>query len=131
MLISAIEALNASGKKPVGHLKLLVPRIAPDLVLLPVLPAFRNAHPEISVEVDINDQSIDVITGQMDARIRLGHFIELDRVTVRLSAPFKWCVVGAPQYFAKHGRPKVPGDLVSIDISTNLAYHLRTKLFYT
>ena len=108
----AIEALTASGKKPMGHLKLSVPRIALDLVLLPLLPAFRNAHPEISVEVDVNDQSIDVITGHMDAGIRLGHFIELDMVTVRLSAPFKWCVVGAPQYFAKHGRPKVPRDLV-------------------
>jgi len=32
-------------------------------------------------------------------------------IAVRITQDFRWCVVGAPSYFATHGRPRSPQDL--------------------
>jgi len=108
----ALEELNALRSQPVGLLRLSVPRIALDLVVLPALPGFRRAQPGIKVEVDVNDTSVDLMESGFDAGIRIGHDIERDMVAVRLTRDFRWCVLGTPDYFAARGRPRTPGDLL-------------------
>jgi DNA-binding transcriptional LysR family regulator len=107
----ALEALATLSQHPVGHLRLSVPRIALDLVMLPLLPDFRRAYPEVSVELDVNDASVDLTTGRFDAGIRIGEFIERDMIAVRITPDFRWSVVGAPGYFATRGPPGTPQDL--------------------
>ncbi|MBV8835674.1 MAG: LysR family transcriptional regulator [Alphaproteobacteria bacterium] len=109
----ALEELNALRSLPVGLLRLSVPRIALDLVVLPALPGFRRAQPGIKVEVDVNDASVDLMESGFDAGIRIGHDIERDMVAVRLTRDFRWCVLGTADYFAAHGRPRVPSDLLA------------------
>ncbi len=79
--------------------------------MLRVLPAFRKSCPEITLEIDVNDASIDLMAERFDAGIRIGDFIERDMIAVRITPDFRWVVVGAPGYFAAHGRPKSPSDL--------------------
>lgn len=109
----AIEELAAMRSKATGLLRLSVPRIALDLVVLPLLPAFRIAYPDIKIEVDVDDASIDLMREGFDAGIRIGRFIERDMVAVRLTPDFHWRVLGSPAYFAKHGKPRTPGDLLA------------------
>lgn len=111
-IAEAVEELNALRSEPVGLLRLSVPRIALDLVVLPALPGFRRACPKIKVEVDVNDASVDLMESGFDAGIRIGSFIERDMVAVRLTRDFRWCVLGSPDYFAAHGRPRTPQDLL-------------------
>jgi DNA-binding transcriptional LysR family regulator len=108
----ALEDLNALRSEPAGSLKLSVPRIALDLVVLPALPRFRRAYPAIKVEVDVDDASVDLMEGGFDAGIRIGSFIERDMVAVRLTRDFRCCVIGSPDYFAAHGKPRTPKDLL-------------------
>lgn len=107
----AVVEVGASRGRPAGQLKLTVPRIAVDLVIAPVLPGFRRAFPEISVEIDVNDASIDLVSNGFDAGIRIGRFIEKDMVGVRLTTDFRWCVVGSPAYLEQHGAPRSPEEL--------------------
>jgi DNA-binding transcriptional LysR family regulator len=109
----AFEELNALRSQPVGQLRLSVPRIALDLVVLPALPAFRRTYPAIKIEVDVNDASVDLMESGFDAGIRIGGHIERDMVAVRLTRDFRWCVLGSPGYFAAHGRPHTPKDLLA------------------
>jgi DNA-binding transcriptional LysR family regulator len=111
----ALDGISALRAKPAGYLRLSVPRIALSLVLWRVLPDFRKAFPDIEVELDINDASIDVIGHQYDAGIRIGEFIEQDMIAVRLTEPFRWVVVGSKVYFDALGRPSKPTDLVHHD----------------
>ena len=108
----ALEELNALRRQPVGLLKLSVPRIALDLVVLPALPGFRRACPGIKVEIDVNDASVDLMESGFDAGIRIGSYIERDMVAVRLTRDFRWCVLGSPDYLAGHGKPRTPQDLL-------------------
>jgi DNA-binding transcriptional LysR family regulator len=84
-------------------------------------PELRRAYPDVTVEIDVNDASIDTIAEGFDAGTRIGDFIERDMVAVRIIArelvalritpAFRWVVVGAPAYFAARGRPRTPKDL--------------------
>jgi DNA-binding transcriptional LysR family regulator len=109
----AVEELNALRSQPVGQLRLSVPRIALDLVVLPALPDFRRAYPTIKVDVDVNDASVDLMESGFDAGIRIGVDIERDMVAVRLTRDFRWCVLGSPDYLAARGMPRTPKDLLS------------------
>jgi DNA-binding transcriptional LysR family regulator len=110
-IIEALDALAILRRRPAGNLRLSVPRIALDLVVYPVLPELRRAYPDVTVEIDVNDASVDLIAEGFDAGIRIGDFIERDMVAVRITPEFRWVVVGAPAYFAAHGRPRTPQDL--------------------
>lgn len=108
----ALGELSASRGQPAGVLKLSVPRIALELVMLPLLPHFRRAHPAIRIEIDVNDAFVDLMENGFDAGIRIGNVIERDMVAVRLTRNFQWCVVGSPDYFAARGKPRAPKDLL-------------------
>ena len=107
----ALEALIQLRQRPIGRLRLSVPRIALDLVIVPVLPEFRRAYPDVSVEIAVDDTSVDLTADGFDAGIRIGEFIERDMVAVRITQDFRWSVLGTPSYFAARGRPRSPKDL--------------------
>ena len=111
-ITEALAELDAERGRPSGLLRLSVPRIAIDLVLLPVLPGFRDAYPGVRVEIDVNDASVDVAREGFDAGIRIGRFIESDLVAVRLTNAFRWQVLGTPEYLRRHGTPRRPEDLL-------------------
>lgn len=48
-----------------------------------------------------------------DAGIHLGEFIERDMIAVRISRDQRAAIVGAPEYFASHPRPRTPRDLTN------------------
>lgn len=103
---------NLSGS-PSGTLRLLVHHIAAREVMMPVLPAFLAAYPDIAVEVITDTKRRDLVGGGFDAGIRIGEFIDQDMLTVRVTPPFSWVVVGSPTYFAAHGKPETPDDLAN------------------
>src|SRR5580704_5526910 len=109
----ALDALGALRQRPSGNLRLSVPHIALDLVILRVLPEFRKACPDVTIELDVNDASIDLMAERFDAGIRIGDDIERDMIAVRITPDFRWVIVGTPGYFAEHGRPRSPKDLTT------------------
>jgi DNA-binding transcriptional LysR family regulator len=111
-IVEALGEIDALRQRPSGVLRLSVPRIALDLVALPVLPVFREAYPDIEVELDVNDASVDIAAEGFDAGVRIGRFVERDMVAVRLTPSFRWRVLGTPAYLARHGVPRKPEDLL-------------------
>lgn len=110
-LVAAAEAARGLGQRPSGLLRLSVPRAVVPLILEPVIASFCAAYPEIELEIAVSEELVDLATGGFDAGIRLGHLIAADMVAVRLTPPFPFVVVGAPDYFARRGRPERLDDL--------------------
>src|ERR1700731_2786892 len=94
-LVAASEAARDLGQRPTGLLRLSVPRAVVPLILEPVIASFCQAYPEIELEIAASDEMVDLATGGVDAGIRLGQFISLDMVAVRLPPPFPFAVVGS------------------------------------
>lgn len=107
----AVEATQALKGRVTGTLRLNAPRVAITMILTPVLTLLAQRHQDLTVEVTSEDGFVDIVEGGYDAGIRLGEAIAQDMIAVRLTAPFKFIVVGAPDYLAGRGEPKTLADL--------------------
>jgi DNA-binding transcriptional LysR family regulator len=110
--IAALTEASARPGEAVGRLRLSVPRAAVPFVITPVVPAFRARHPRVEVEISVEDRLVDIVAEGFDAGVRLTEAIDRDMVQVRLTDPFRFVVVGAPDYLQRHGTPKRPEDLL-------------------
>lgn len=95
-----------------GSLRLNVPRIACRVGLPALLAEYARRHPEVRVEVQVEDRQVDIVKEGFDAGIRARASIHKDMIEVRLTPPIHFRVVGSKRYFARHPKPKHPRDLV-------------------
>ena len=107
----AIEAVNSFRDKPIGTLRLSMPRVAAVVVVGPLLPQFLLKFPEIKLEVNVDDTHSDIVGGRFDAGIRIGERIEKDMIAVRLLDKFRIMAVASPAYLARHPAPATLEDL--------------------
>jgi DNA-binding transcriptional LysR family regulator len=107
----AIEAVNSFRDKPVGTLRLSMPRAAAVAVVGPLLPQFLLKFPEIKLEVNVDDTHSDIVGGRFDAGIRWGERIAKDMIAVRLLDKFRFMAVASPAYLARHPAPATLEDL--------------------
>lgn len=112
---AALSDLTREGEAVRGTLRLTVGRVVAPLVVEPVLPALLAAHPELAVEVSVDDRFVDIVAEGFDAGVRLEEAIEPDLTAARLVAPFRFVIVGAPSYLARRGYPQQPQDLLAHD----------------
>jgi DNA-binding transcriptional LysR family regulator len=110
--MTALTEVSAQPGETVGRVRLSVPHTAWPYVIAPVLPTFRARHPRIEVDVVAEDRLVDIVAEGYDAGVRLTEAIERDMVQVRLTGAFRFVVVGAPSYLARHGTPNRPEDLL-------------------
>ncbi|WP_410952064.1 LysR substrate-binding domain-containing protein [Pseudomonas sp. S1(2024)] len=102
MLSHAIQA-------PRGRLRVSLPTIGYRF-LLPLMPAFRKAYPEIELEMDFNDHLVDLIDDGFDVVIRSGGLAD-SKLMSRKLGPFRFVMCAAPTYLARKGRPQTLADL--------------------
>jgi DNA-binding transcriptional LysR family regulator len=109
---TALIALSNLRDKPAGTLRITMPRHVAISVLWPMMPDFLTAHPDIRIEMTIDEGLTDIIESRYDAGIRFGEKVAKDMVAVRVSHDVRWAVVGSPAYFTNHPVPNTPQDLV-------------------
>lgn len=109
----AMDALAEWRDRPSGTVRITTFAYAAKQVLLPKLPAFLLAHPEIAVEVNVEDGLTDIVAAGFDAGIRLGETVDRDMIAIRLGPELRTVVVGTPEYFARFPAPRTPQDLAA------------------
>lgn len=112
-IASGLTDLVELRDQPAGSLRITSVEHASQAILLPALAKLLPGYPDISVEI-INDYSLaDIVADRFDAGIRLGEQVAQDMIAVRIGPDFKQCVVGAPAYFARYGKPVTPHELTA------------------
>ena len=113
---------------PRGPVRLAAPMSFGLAHVAPALPAFLAAYPEITVDLHLSDEQVDLVAEGFAAALRIAPLEDSSLVAGRLCAVERF-VAGAPAYFARHGRPKHPRDLAGHD---GLAYaYLKTPDTWT
>ena len=98
-------------ERPAGRIRLIIPRSAAEMVLMPKLAAFARTYPEIVLEVTSSNDPVDLVADQYDAGVQLGEYIQRDMIAVRVTREMRLAVVGSPAYFKANRVPKHPQDL--------------------
>ncbi|MGH1559865.1 LysR substrate-binding domain-containing protein [Caulobacter segnis] len=107
-----MDEVNAFRDSPTGTLRLNVATIVARVVMPRLLPRFLAAYPGVSVEIIAEDSFIDVLAAGFNAGVRYDERLEKDMIAVPLSGPQRFVTAGSPAYFAAHGRPVHPRDLL-------------------
>jgi DNA-binding transcriptional LysR family regulator len=110
--LGALRLVTDKPNEPTGSVRLTVPTIASS-ILVPLLRRFGARHPRILLDVRVEDRFVDIVSQGFDAGVRLEEFLERDMVSVRLSSPSRFVVVGSPEYLERHGEPRRPKDLLT------------------
>jgi len=108
----AVDQLSGLRDKPAGRVRLLVPRLAGTTVLGPKLAKFTRDYPDVVLDITADDSRLDIVAGGFDAGIHFGEYIQKDMIAVRVSRDHRAAIVGTPEYFKSHTKPKTPHDLL-------------------
>ncbi len=112
-IAAALDGLNELRDKPVGRLRLNVPRPAAQLLLAPMMSAWQAAYPDVELEVVSSDALIDIVEQGFDAGLRFGESLQQDMVAIPVGPEFRFVTCATPAYLKAHGTPQTPHDLLS------------------
>lgn len=108
--VSTAEQEAAAGAAPRGRLRVNSSVHFAMAHLLPLVPDFLAAHPQMSIEVTITDRVVDLLEERADVAIRVGPMRD-SRLVARKIAKSGATVVASPAYLARAGTPRTPDDL--------------------
>ena len=81
-----------------------------EAALLPLVPAFLARYPEVTLDIVLTDEVIDLIEHRTDVAVRAGPLRNSSLVARKLGATRK-SILASPAYLARHGTPRTPADL--------------------
>lgn len=107
----AVAETRKQRENPAGRIRLIIPRTATQMVLLPKLAQFSRTFPEIVLEITSSNDPVDLVAREYDAGVQLGEFIQREMIAVRVTKEMRLAVVGSPTYFESNTIPRHPQDL--------------------
>ena len=115
--LRALEAIQSTevavrnmGDAPHGVLRISASITFGRMYIAPLLPQIVARYPELSCELVLTDQLVDLVDDNIDLALRLTKAPPEDAVARKL-VHMKRVICGTPAYFATHGEPRAPHDL--------------------
>ena len=105
-------AARSAGSGLAGKLRVSAAVTFASIHLMPRLPEFLARHPDLELEVVLDDRNVDLVQERIDVALRMGRLTD-STLTARRIASGRHAVLGTPAYFARAGEPTAPGDLTA------------------
>lgn len=110
----AEQAVSALQGDVGGKLKIACSAAFARHVLAPLIPAFQQAYPQVSIEVVATDRRVDHLQEKVDVSIRIRQQLE-DGIVARKLATVPLLFCAAPAYLQRAGCPSSPQALLQHD----------------
>lgn len=107
------EALRAVGdltSEPKGLLRLTCAVAYGERFIVPLVNGFMEDYPQLRVDIELTNNTLDLLHEGMDLAIRLGRLQESRLVATRL-APRRMYLCASPSYVERYGRPHSLSEL--------------------
>ncbi|HYE39548.1 MAG TPA: LysR family transcriptional regulator [Ramlibacter sp.] len=113
-LLADLSDIESTAKqsiaRPSGRLRVDVATAIATSVLIPALPDFYRAYPEIELDLGITNRYVDLVAENVDCAIRVGS-VEEQFVVARRVGEFRFVTCASPAYLSAVGTPAAPGEL--------------------
>ncbi len=105
-----LEATNRR-VEPAGLLRIAAPVQFAAAYVVPAIADFMQRYRRIEVDMKASDRPVEVVGEGFDLAVRIRELSDSSLKARRLGE-LRTVVYGAPDYFARHGRPNRPDDLM-------------------
>ncbi len=104
------EAASEFGERPMGHLRIAAPISFGTHYMAPVVAAFRKLNPDVTIDIILNDQTVDLVEGRFDVALRIG---DLDGSNMRHQeiTSIRRVICASPDFIANRKIQKKPEDI--------------------
>lgn len=113
-IAEAERALSGQQQVPSGVLRMSAPTTYAHHRLMPLLPAFTQRFPKVTVEINVSNRNIDFVEDGYDLAIRLGSPPD-SRLVARKLEDATLGVFASPHYLKRRGTPRTLADLKAHD----------------
>ena len=110
----AESAAEGERTRPSGRLVVSAPVGFGRLHVSPVMSAYLKRYPEVSAELRLSDQMINLVEDGVDLAVRIGHLADSSLVA-RQVGEMRRIVVASPGYLKARGEPKTPASVTAHD----------------
>ncbi len=110
---AALEAVRSHNAGPSGVLRINAFASAARAALLPLVLAFLQRYPKVHIDLVTEGRLVDIVADGFDLGVRAASLVPSDMIVIPIGEPQRYAVVGSPAYFAQHGRPHNPADLLN------------------
>eukprot|EP01030_Chromulinospumella_sphaerica_P021001 gene21001-20928_t len=114
---NAEASVSAGGVKATGQLRITAPAGFGRRHVAPLVPRFRELHPDVTISLNLSDRVVDMAGEGYDCAVRVGDLPDSSLVSVRIADNRRLCVA-TPAYLARHGTPRHPNELAQFDCLT-------------
>ncbi|ALP67554.1 LysR family transcriptional regulator [Paraburkholderia caribensis] len=106
----AVLAARGTAAGLTGKLRVSAAVCFARLHIVPRLPVFLEQHPDLDLELVLDDRNIDLVEEGIDLALRMGELAD-SNMTARRIAIARRRVLATPAYLERHGMPQAPADL--------------------
>lgn len=104
-------AARGAGTGLSGTLRICAAVTFSRLHILPHLGGFLEMHPDLNVDVVLDDRNVNLVEEGIDVALRMGAMND-SGLTARKIAECQRMVMGTPAYFERYGEPTSPAELM-------------------
>src|SRR5882757_3260125 len=108
----AVLAARGSARSLSGKLRVSTSVCFGRLHVIPNLSVFLAEHPDLEIELVLDDHHLDLVNEGIDVSLRMGTMPDSNMTTRRI-AEGRRIVVATPAYLQRQGTPTTPGELSS------------------
>jgi DNA-binding transcriptional LysR family regulator len=108
----AVHAARGNAHGLAGKLRVSTSVCFGRLHVIPELSTFLAEHPDLDIELVLDDRHLDLVNEGIDVSLRMGAMPD-SNMTARRIAEGRRIVVATPAYLRRHGTPTSPGELTS------------------
>ena len=109
-LDQAESDVSESRGVPRGKLRVDVPVSLGRRLIVPALPRFIAQHPELTLQMSMNDRVLDLVQEGIDAALRVGTLSDSSLIARRVGS-FRGVTCASPEFIERVGVPMTPQDL--------------------
>lgn len=109
-LEEAEQKVQRGNQEIKGNLRVAAPLSFGIKCIASILPGFLKAHPELKIDLLLEDRRTDLLSEGIDLAIRIGKLEDSSLIATRIGE-ISMAFCASPEYLSRYGEPRHPSEL--------------------